>query len=115
MIVMIYKICPQDLWQEAEAEGLFKGAGIDHADGFIHFSTADQVAMTAHLHFNGVEGLVLVKVSTENLDVKWEASRGGELFPHLYHDLELSFVTDVIPMPLDGDGNHILPAEITPL
>ncbi len=110
----IYKICPDDIWETASNAGVFKGAGIDLADGFIHFSTADQVAATAHLHFNGVEDLVLVKISTDGLDLVWEESRGGALFPHLYTDLDLAFVDQVIPMPLNDDGDHIFPAEILP-
>ena len=115
MTDLIYKICPRPLWEDASAQGVFKGAGIDLADGFIHFSTADQVAATAHLHFNGVQDLVLVTVKTSGLDVVWEESRSGQSFPHLYHDLDLNFVVAVTPMPLNDDGNHIFPAEITPL
>ncbi len=114
METYIYKICPADLWEKAASKGVFKGAGIDLADGYIHFSTADQVAETADLHFSGLEDLVLVKVNTETLDVKWEASRGGKLFPHLYVDLAMDSVIQVVPMPLDEQGLHIFPHEITP-
>ena len=110
----IYKICPADLWEKAASKGVFKGAGIDLTDGYIHFSTADQVAETADLHFNGLDDLVLVKVKTYALDIKWEASRGGQLFPHLYADLAMDHVVQVIPMPLDEDGLHLFPQEITP-
>ena len=108
----IYKICPRSIWDTAIENGVFQGAGIDLTDGFIHFSTADQVASTAHLHFNGVTDLVLVQVTTDGLDVVWEESRGGQLFPHLYSDLNLSFVAEVVPMPLDGAGDHIFPEYI---
>ena len=111
----IYKICPAPLWKKAEQAGVFSGSGIDLTDGFIHFSTADQTAQTAHLHFSGQGDLVLVKVATVSLDLKWEASRGGDLFPHLYSDLPLTAVVEVTPMPLDSEGNHILPDDITPL
>ena len=114
-IPFVYKICPEDLWQEAVDAHIFGGAGIDLVDGFIHFSTADQVAVTADLHFNGVQGLVLVKIRTDGLGLIWEESRGGQLFPHLYKDLPLAYVDDVYPMPLDGKGNHEFPPEITPL
>ena len=115
MTDFIYKICPSSVWNKAEQAGFFSGSGIDLTDGFIHFSTADQTAQTAHLHFNGQGDLVLVKVATESLDLMWESSRGGDLFPHLYSDLPLTEVVEVTPMPLDSDGNHILPDDITPL
>lgn len=105
----IYKICPQTIWQEASSRGIFEGAGIDQTDGFIHFSTAGQVEETARLHFKGVAGLVLVKVRTDGLDLAWEASRGGELFPHLYSGLEMRFVVEVAHLPLGADGLHIFP------
>ena len=111
----IYKICPAELWADAEAAGVFRGAGIDLIDGYIHFSTADQTAQTAHLHFNGVDNLMLVTVCVAELDITWEASRGGDLFPHLYGDLPLSAVTAVTPMPLDANGHHVFPDDITPL
>ena len=115
MTDFIYKICPSSVWNKAEQDGFFSGSGIDLIDGFIHFSTSDQTAQTAHLHFSGQGDLVLVKVATASLDLKWEASRGGDLFPHLYSDLPMTAVVEVTPMPLDLDDNHILPDEITPL
>lgn len=115
MTDFIYKICPASIWEQAERAGVFSGSGIDLSDGFIHFSTADQTAQTAHLHFSGQGDLVLVKVATEHLDLMWESSRWGELFPHLYSDLPMTAVVEVTPMPLDSDSNHILPDDITPL
>lgn len=111
----IYKICPDDIWDTAATKGVFEGSGIDLVDGFIHFSTAEQTALTAHLHFNGLDDLLLIKVATADLDIVWESSRGGDLFPHLYGDLPLSAVEQVMPMPLGEDGDHIFPPEITPL
>ena len=111
----IYKICPAELWQDAVDQGVFTGAGIDLIDGYIHFSTADQTAQTAYLHFTGMKDLVLVKVKVADLDIKWEASRGGALFPHLYADLPLSAVESVTPMDLGADGLHCFPDEISPL
>ena len=108
----IYKISPADVWAEAEAKGAFEGAGIDLADGFIHFSTASQVAETAWLHFHKVEGLVLVQVSVEGLELVWEESRGGAMFPHLYTPLQMSQVSAVTPMMVGDDGEHIFPEEI---
>ena len=115
MTEFIYKICPSAVWKQAEDAGVFSGSGIDLADGFIHFSNAGQTAQTAHLHFKGQDDLVLVKTATKDLELRWEASRGGELFPHLYGNLPMSAVVDVFPMPIDEDGHHIFPDEITPL
>ena len=105
----IYKICETALWQEAEKTGVFTGAGIDIQDGYIHFSTAAQSAETLALHFTGKEGLSFVEVDTSTLDIKWEASRGGQLFPHLYAPLPLSAVTNHWQLALDTNGVHILP------
>ena len=111
MSQIIYKICPATLWAEAERAGRFEGAGIDKKDGYIHFSTAEQAAETARLHFAGQDGLLLVAVDTAPLGaaLKWEPSRGGKLFPHLYGVLSLSAVRWAKPMPLGADGKHILP------
>jgi uncharacterized protein (DUF952 family) len=108
----IYKIVTQSEWREAEKEGLFRGAPVDLADGFIHFSTAGQVAETAAKHFAGQDDLLLVAVVEAALGdrLKYEVSRGGALFPHLYADLPLSAVLWAKPMPLGADGVHRLPA-----
>lgn len=108
----IYKICPEALWREAEALGAFGGMEIDRRDGFIHFSTADQAPETAARHFSGQDGLVLVAVDGDALgaDLRWEVSRGGALFPHLYgRPLPLSAVEWVKPLPLGPDGRHQFP------
>jgi len=108
---LIYKISPQSAWRQAEASGVFTGAPVDIADGFIHFSTAEQTAETAAKHFAGVEDLVLVAINTDALadDLKWEVSRGGALFPHLYADLPMYAVAWVRAMPLGEDGQHQIP------
>ena len=110
----IYKIISKDEWAAAEAAGVFKGASIDLKDGYIHFSTAAQAAETAALYFTGRQGLVLVSVSIKALGdaLKWEASRGGELFPHLYMPLEMSHVIRVNDLPVGPDGKHQFPAHI---
>lgn len=108
---IIYKIVPRGLWAQAEKAESFSGAAIDIADGFIHFSTAEQVQETAAKHFAGESDLLLVHVDTSRLglDLKYEVSRGGALFPHLYTDLPLSAVTHVEPLRLGDDGMHIFP------
>ncbi len=110
--MVIYKICAAALWQEAERQGVFRGAPVDLGDGFIHFSTAEQAEETAAKHFAGQSGLVLVSVDTARLgnSLKWEPSRGGALFPHLYGELSLSAVMRVEPLPLGPDGRHKFPS-----
>lgn len=106
----IYKITPRGDWERAEAAGTFGGAPVDLADGFIHFSTAAQVAETAAKHFAEQDDLLLVAVDPERLGdaLRWEPSRGGALFPHLYGPLPTSAVLWARPMPL-RDGTHVLP------
>ena len=107
----LYKIVPADLWRTAERDGVFGGSPVDLQDGFIHFSTATQVAETAAKHFAGQRDLVLVAVDAATLGdaLKWEPSRGGALFPHLYAPLDLAAVTRIVPLPLDADGTHRFP------
>jgi uncharacterized protein (DUF952 family) len=110
---LIYKIAPRALWQAAEAAGRFDGAPVDVADGFIHFSTAGQVAETAAKHFAGQGDLLLVAVRVEHLPpdlLRWEPSRGGGLFPHLYGPLALDAVAYVRELPLGPHGRHLFPA-----
>lgn len=113
---IIYKICPHELWQQAEALGRFTGAPVDLADGYIHFSTPAQVAETAARHFAGATNLVLVSVEAEVLGavLRYEASRGGDLFPHLYSDLALDAVRAVVDLPLGPDGRHVFPTDVPP-
>ena len=107
----VYKICPTALWREAERAGTFRGSAVDLRDGFIHFSTAGQVAETAARHFAGERDLVLLRVDAARLGdrLKWEPSRGGALFPHLYGELDPDAVTRVDPLPLGPDGRHVFP------
>lgn len=110
-MTLIYKICDSTLWREAELAGTFAGAGIDVADGYIHFSTRDQVADTAAKHFVGQPNLLLIAVAADALGpaLKWELSREGALFPHLYGPLPLTAVRSVKPLPLGPDNNPMLP------
>ena len=112
----IYKICPRALWRAAEAAGQFTGSPVDHQDGFIHFSTITQLAETASRHFAGQADLLLVEVEAAALGeaLRFEPSRGGDLFPHLYGTLPLDAVTTVEPLPLGSDGRHIFPTGLLP-
>jgi uncharacterized protein (DUF952 family) len=107
----IYKICEAAQWAEAERAGEFRGSAVDLADGYIHFSTASQAAETAAKHFAGMADLVLVAVSAGALNgaLKWEPSRGGTLFPHLYAVLPMTAVRWTKPLPLGADGKHVFP------
>ena len=108
---LIYKIAPAALWAAAEAAGVFTGAPVDVADGYIHFSTAAQARETAAKHFAGQSDLKLVAVEAAALGpgLKWEPSRGGALFPHLYAPLPLTAVRWVRDLPLGADGAHVFP------
>ena len=108
---MIYKLLRAAEWSQAKAESQFKGSPVDLADGFIHFSTAAQVQETAEKHFAGVSGLVLAEVAESRLPhlLKWEASRGGQLFPHLYAPLPLSAIIRTWVIPLGREGRFIFP------
>jgi uncharacterized protein (DUF952 family) len=108
----IYKICEAAQWAEAERAGEFRGSVADFTDGYIHFSTANQVADTAAKHFAGMSGLVLVAVVAEDLGgaLRWELSRGGALFPHLYGVLPMAAVRWAKSLQLDGGGGYVFPA-----
>ncbi len=110
----IYKICTAAEWHDAERDGAYRGSAVDLRDGFIHFSTAEQAAETAAKWFAGQPDLVLVSVDAEALGehLKWEPSRGGALFPHLYGELDLKAMRRVKPLPLGDNGRHRFPAGI---
>ena len=111
----IYKICEGKAWRDAERAGLYRGSALDLRDGFIHFSTAGQVAETAAKHFAGQTDLMLVAVDDEALapTLKWETSRGGALFPHLYAALPTSAVRWARPLPDETAGRREI-AELDP-
>jgi len=110
----IYKIVTQAQWDDALANDVFKGAPVDFADGFIHFSTSGQMRETAQKHFHGQKNLLLVEVETQQLGaaLKWETSRGGALFPHLYADMKTSLAKRVMPLQDLPDGGHSFPEDV---
>lgn len=113
---VIYHMCRADEWQAAEMSGSYPGSSQDQADGFIHFSTRKQVWTSAAKHRKGQDDILLLAVETAKLGdaLKWEASRGGALFPHLYSALPIEAVIEVTPLELDADGVHIFPAGFPP-
>ena len=106
----IYKILPKVEWDAARAAGAFAGSAVDLADGFIHFSGHDTAQRTAQLYFKGQAGLMLLTVEADDLGeaLKWEASRDGALFPHLFRDLKVDEVIAERALELDADGVPML-------
>lgn len=129
----IYKLLSRVEWEAAQAAGIYSGSAHDLRDGYIHFSTAAQLARTARKYFSGVPDLVLLAVDVDILStspslcpspqrekgqgeggpkLRWEPARGGDLFPHLYGDLPLSAIRSVTPILLDKDGIPLLPEDL---
>ena len=108
---MIYHMCKLQEWEAAAVSGFYGGSSQDTADGFIHFSTSEQIVESAAKHRAGQDGLVLLSVDDGLLgeNLKWESSRGGALFPHLYGNLPANAVHKVDPLLLGHDGTHIFP------
>lgn len=111
----VYKIVAADAWATAQRVGRFEGATIDLSDGYIHLSTAAQAPETARLHFAGQAGLLLLRIDAATLGaaLKWEPSRGGQLFPHLYGPLDCALVEAATPIALRSDGTPEL-GELSP-
>jgi uncharacterized protein (DUF952 family) len=105
-LTRIYKILPRADWDSARSAGRYDGSAVDLADGFIHFSTGAQAPETARRHFHGQADLVVLGVEADDFGpaLKWEPSRGGELFPHLYGPLDSALVREVFKAPLDAAG-----------
>ena len=106
----VYKLLTRAEWAAAEARGRFEGSAVDLADGFIHFSTAAQAPETGRRYFSGVADLLIVGFEDDALgeDLKWEPSRGGDLFPHLYGALPTALAVEVRDVALDADGAPVL-------
>ncbi|MBJ7542706.1 DUF952 domain-containing protein [Rhodomicrobium udaipurense] len=132
MVSIIYKLVTRGEWEAARAGGVFAGSDVDRRDGFIHFSTAAQVSETARRYFTGVPDLMLVAVDSDMLaalpsltldtaaarnasetgQLRFEASRGGELFPHLYAPLPFAAVISETDIPLGPDGAPLIPKDL---
>ena len=110
--MLIYKIFRESEWTDMQDAGETAGAPVDLSDGYIHFSTAAQARETAEKHFAGLKGLVLVAAETDRMgDLRWEVSRGGEKFPHLYEPFRMAHVAWHRDLPLEPNG-HVFPAEM---
>ena len=112
MTEVIYKILSAVQWHSAQGAGVFEGSTVDLADGYIHFSTAAQARETAAKHFAGQRDLMLLTVDAQRCPaeaLRWEPSRGGALFPHLYTSLDLAWVIAVDELPLGDDGHDFPP------
>ncbi len=110
----IYHICRREEWDAARAAGRYGGSSQDVADGFMHFSTAAQIEESAARHRGGQSGLVLLAIDPKALGtaLKWEPSRRGELFPHLYGALPLAALRGLWDLPLGPDSRHVFPAAV---
>ena len=108
---LIYHVCKVDEWEAARRAGRYPGSSQDRADGFIHFSNASQVGESVARHRAGQDNLVILEVDAPALGaaLRWEKSRGGALFPHLYGDLPLTAVTRFAALPLGAGGRHVFP------
>jgi uncharacterized protein (DUF952 family) len=107
----IYHLCRQADWLKAMAKGVYEGSEQDRSDGFLHFSTSDQIEESAARHRAGEADLLLLSADSAGFgdNLRWEASAGGESYPHLYAPLPISAVLEVVPLVLDADGTHIFP------
>jgi uncharacterized protein (DUF952 family) len=111
MTTPIYHMCRADEWAQAVETGSYAGSSQDKKDGFIHFSTASQIVASAAKHRAGQDDLVLIEVAAESLgeNLKWEASRGGAAFPHLYGALDVAKVARSAPLKLGPNRRHVFP------
>ena len=108
---MIYHLAKIAAWEAARKDASYRGTDADRADGFLHFSTAAQIAESARKHRAGETDLILLAVDETTLgdELVWEESRGGKLFPHIYGDVALESVVSATPLPLGPTGEHVFP------
>jgi uncharacterized protein (DUF952 family) len=108
---MVYHMCPAEAWEAAKQIGTYRGTVDDRRDGFIHFSTAEHIVESARRHRSGQGGLLLIAVEDVRLGcrLRWEPSRDGDLFPHLYGALDPAEAASIRPLPLGPDGLHVFP------
>ena len=105
----VFKICEKDEWENAKNNDFFEGSKIDQIDGFIHFSTSEQVKETLKKHFTSKNKLYLLEINADDLQLVWEVSRNNQIFPHLYEPLPLDAITRIYKVFMGTNGNHIIP------
>ena len=105
----VFKVCEKEEWEKVKNQDFFKGSNRDHRDGFIHLSTSEQLKGTLEKYFKSKTQLYLLEVNPDNLELLWEVSRNGQLFPHLYQPLPLNSVMRVYKISMDTEGNHVIP------
>ena len=108
----VFKVCEEEEWETTKNHEFFVGSKNDLRDGFIHFSTSEQLKETLGKHFKSKSPLYLLEVQTDDLELVWEISRNNQLFPHLYEPLPLSMVSKVYRIFIDAEGKHIIPKHI---
>ena len=109
----VYKICTKSEWSKAKQNNIFKGTALDLKDGYIHFSDKDQVKQTLNKFYVNQTNLIILKVDAQKLEsLTWEQSTDGNMFPHLYSDLNLDFVIKEYAVNLKDNGKHDLPDEL---
>ncbi len=108
----VFKVCEEDDWESTKNNDFFVGSKTDLSDGFIHFSTSEQLKETFEKHFKSKSPLYLLEVETKDLELVWEIGRNNQLFPHLYETLPISMVTKVYRIFIDAEGRHIIPKHI---
>ena len=108
----VFKVCEKNEWENVKHNDFFEGSKIDKNDGFIHFSTSEQLKGTLKKYFKSKGQLYLLEVNTDNLNIVWEVSRNKHKFPHLYESLPISSIEKVHKIFADTEGNHIIPKEV---
>ena len=108
----VFKVCEEDDWESTKNEDLFLGSQADRRDGFIHFSTSEQLEETLEKYFKSKSPLYLLEVKTEDVELVWEIGRNNQLFPHLYSPLPLDMVSRVYRIFIDDEGKHIIPEQV---
>ena len=108
----VFKVCNKDEWECVKNDDFFEGSKNDQRDGFIHFSTSEQLEETLEKYFKSKSPLYLLEVKTDDVELVWEKSRNNQLFPHLYSPLPLNMVSQVYRIFIDDEGKHIIPEQV---
>lgn len=109
----VFKVCEENEWESVKNNEFYEGSKSDQSDGFIHFSTSEQLKETLERHFKSKSPLYLLEVKTGDLELVWERSRNKQLFPHLYKPLPLRMVNQVYKIFMDSQGRYIIPEHVS--